>query len=280
MCGMYVAPQIVTLLPSCSIVVCKHPVIDWARRTQLPCPLGCALSASPPRCLQGMLSLVGLPKIRSASKLCHLVSAASVDAAMYQHSPACCLQRLLPNKHPLLIRYCVLLITIPLLPAECPVCGGPVTVPHMQPCPAHPQAPVCCLQRVLSAVGLSKAQPGSKRKAELDEPADTPAPAAAPGAGAEGPAEAALEEPTAARRPRGRPRKRQRRTSSPPVQVSPDEAHSVRLLSGTTQEPTQAPEQMCLSPAQVVCRLANRPGVLHVTRKRLCKHQRRPPSHR
>lgn len=130
MCGMYVAPQIVMLLPSCSIVVCKHPVIDWARRTQLPCPLGCALSASPPRCLQGMLSLVGLPKIQSASKLCHLVSAASVDAAMYQHSPACCLQRLLPNKHPHLIRYCVLLITIPLLPAECPVCGGPVTVPY------------------------------------------------------------------------------------------------------------------------------------------------------
>ena len=121
------------------------------------------------------------------------------------------------------------LIAVPLLPAECHVCSGPVTVPHTWPCAMHQRAPVCCLQRVLSAVGLSKAQPGSKRKAEPDEPADAPAPAAAD---AGGPPEASLEERTAARQPRGRPRKRQRRAASPQVQASSSLAHPVRLFPG------------------------------------------------
>ena len=148
--------------------------------------------------------------------------------------------------------------------------------PHMQPCAVHQQAPGCCLQRVLSAVGLSKAQPGSKRKAESDEPADAPAPAAAAGVDAGGPPEAALEEPTAAPRPRGRPRKRQRRTASPPVQASSSLAHLIRFPpGGTTQESTQVPEQRCLL-ASTGGLPAGKPGsgVLHAAGKHLCKHKR------
>ena len=147
--------------------------------------------------------------------------------------------------------------------------------PYMQPCAVHQQTPVCRLQRVLSAVGLSKAQPGSKRKAEAEEPADAPGPAAAPGLGAGGPPEAALEEATAARQPRGRP------PQAPEEGCFP--ASTGKFQSGTFN---QVFSRVVSIPRAEVPPRQDRwssgwhiwLAVLHAARKRWCKHERRATS--